>query len=318
MSIKFLSQSLNDRQRRLQLAAGLTVVAALGVLAYLSQRESDAPTNKQSHTTPLSSSEALALIAPTTGSAAEGKKVNLALPSVETVAASPALTKELAKTINNCRSTRIEDSIAGRPPGKDPFNGLGTNTNCTELFDRYGDRLDEALYNLRSSPDPVLRGYYYDANYDVISDRALSLQAVLPQGSPSRRAYEQLADAHFEDVARDLDYCSPDSVARMHLSQKLTSPQFANPAISYFTSLVLVAHDPADVKLRAYSNTVKQDSGLDPQMLAQIEASVIRGTDEGCGIGALGKELAFWKGFGGAKVTEDPPDELDTKVPESR
>lgn len=306
----FLSNSLAKHQRKLQVATVLVVVSAFCVLAYLTSRDTKSTKAAQNSNAPLSSAEMVAALGH--GPGTTPKKINPALPSVETVATTPALAKELAQAVQNCRHSRIADSITGRPAGQDPFNGMGTTTTCQELFDRYGDRMDEALYHLKSSPDPVMRGYYYDANYDVLTDKALPLQGVLAQDSPARQAYERLTDAHFEDVARDIDHCSPDSVARMHLSQKLTSAKYANPAVSYFTSRVLMAHDPSDVKLRAYSDRVREDNNIDRQLAIQIEASVLRGTEAGCGVGALGKELAIWKGYGGGKTTEDPPDELDT------
>lgn len=311
-----LIKKLAPHQRKLQAATVLAILSALCALGYLTSRSEPSGKASPDPNAQLSPNEIVNLVGP--GSGAETKKINPLLPSLETVATTPALAKELAQTVQNCRLSRIEDSIAGRPAGQDSFNGMRTTTTCQELFDRYGDRLDEALYSLKSSPDPVLRGYYYDANYDVLSNSAMPLQAVLEQNSPARQAYEKLTDAHFEDVARDLDHCSADSVARMHLSQKLTSPKYANPVVSYFTSRVLVAHDPADVKLRAYSDRVREDNGIDRQLAAQIEASVRRGTDAGCGIGNLGKELAVWKGYGGGKTTEDPPDELDSNVPAPR
>jgi hypothetical protein len=295
-------------QRKLQLVAASAVVIALCVLGYLGAQEVRSGRvvgERASHPTARGVVDS---IAPPPVS--ESGHINEALPTVEKIAASPVLAEKLAHTIQNCRHWRVEDSISGRPAGQDPFLTLGTTTTCKELFDRYGDRLDEALYHLKHSPDPVLRGYYYDANYDVLSGKALAFQATLPHNSPARQAFEKLADSHFQDVVRDLDHCSPDSVARMHLSQKLTSPQFANPAVSYFSSRVLMAHDPSDVNLRAYSDRVREDAGLDRQLAARIEASVQRGTAGGCGIGALGGELISWKTTSGFKLAEDPPDEL--------
>ena len=308
--VKLTRQAL-QRQPTLKISAVLLVAAALIFLGYLSSQDVPIGSAAGGEASPLKPDEIVKLLAQ--GNDSEKRKINASLPTVETVAASPQLATKLAQTIQNCRHWRIQDHLSGLQPGQQPFVAMGMATTCKELFDRYGDRLDQALHHLKSSTDPVLRGYYYDANYDILSGRALAFQGTLPSDSPVRQAFEKLADAHFVDVARDIDHCSADSVARMHLSQKLTSPQFANSAVSYFASRVLMAHDPADVNLRAYSDRVREDAAIDRQLAAQIEASVLRATAKGCGIGHLGTELAFWKGYGGGKVTQLWGDDLDTR-----
>lgn len=299
-------------QGTLKIIAGVVVVGVLAVLAYLDFLQSQPKPVQQS---PQSVSDDMKLLA--AYEPAE-RKINKALPSLDVVAKTPAMAKELAQTIGKCRHSRMADSLAGRTPGLDPFLGLGTTTNCRELFDTYGDRLDQALHHLKSSPDPVQRGYYYDANYDILGDNALAYQSAMPVGSAGRKLYEKLTDGHFEDVARDLDLCSSDAVARMHLSQKLTSPQYRNPAVGYFTSLILAAHDTSDTKLLAYSDRMANDSGLDSQTLARIKASAGKVIAKGCGIGDFSKELAVWKGYGGGTEPEVPPDQLDTTAPDPR
>ena len=307
MSGMFLSRIVKN-QGKLQTIAGVVVLSALAVVVYLSFQAAS-PEAKTRDVLPAETRESNSLPGPTSGP--EKLKVNAALPTLEAVAANPALAKELGLTITNCRAVRIADSLADRPPGLDPFIALGTETNCRELFDRYGDRLDQALYHLKSSRDPVERGQYYDANYDVLASNFMPF-TITTAGAPARKAFEKLADEHFEDIARDLDHCSADSVARMHLSQKMTSAKYMNPAVEYFTSRVLVAHNPDETKLLAYSNSVASERGLDPVLLARINASVQRATSAGCGIGTLGQELAVWKGYGGDALPEDPKDDLDT------
>ena len=211
------------------------------------------------------------------------------LPTVAAIEASVPLARELAKYIDSCRFSRIQDSVSDRPIGKDPFLTLGTTSDCASLLETYGTKLDVALSRLKTSPDPIERGYYYDANYDQIAEAAAPLRFLQSENSPTRQAYEKLTDSHFEDVMRDLDKCDEDSIIRAHLSLKLTSPKYDNPDMRFFMSYLLVAHD--------YTSTVFVDAmraaaeAVAPEKVDLIKVAVFKGT-ETCGIGPLGKQMA--------------------------
>lgn len=210
------------------------------------------------------------------------------LPTVAAIEASVPLARELAKNIDSCRFSRIEDSVSDRPIGKDPFLTLGTTSDCASLFETYGHQLDVALSRLKTSPDPIERGYYYDANYDQIAEAAAPLRFLQSENSPTRQAYEKLTDNHFEDVMRDLDKCNEDSIIRAHLSLKLTSPKYDNPDVRFFMSYLLVAHDYTSTvfvdAMRAAAEEVAQEK------VDQIKVAVFKGT-ETCGIGPLGAQM---------------------------
>lgn len=268
-----------------KLVAGFGVVAIIAALVLL--ETSVISLDPKSSAQPIATAAQSSLRA--IGSPTGYSTAYAPLPSVDAIRSSLPMTKQLAKTIDDCRFSRIEDSVSNRPIGQDPFLTLGTTSTCSNLFDAYGKVLDVALSKLKDSPDPIERGYYYDANYDQIAEAATPLRFLQEPNAPARQEYEKLTDDHFEDVIRDLDKCNEDSIIRAHLSLKLTSPKYDNPNVRFFMSYILVVHDYTSVvfvdAMRAAAEEVAAEK------VDRIKTAVFKGM-ETCGTGSLGAQMA--------------------------
>ncbi|MCU0762782.1 MAG: hypothetical protein MUF76_07350 [Hydrogenophaga sp.] len=217
---------------------------------------------------------------------------------VAEVVQSPKLATEMGVAIDRCRDLRVDFATgnADRASGSDLLVG-GKATTCDELFDAYTGKLAELLAPLRHSADPVQRGYFLDGRYNDLSfdHHLLFVAPDDPVAVAKQGDYFKKTDEHFAEVLRDADSCSLDSMVRLHLSHRLTSPRYNTPEARFFIAYILVALN--------YENAVIVDhmrrlsAGLDPARAEEIKVAVFMAMRT-CGPGHFAAALApyFSKG----------------------
>lgn len=218
--------------------------------------------------------------------------------SVAEVSQSPKLVAEMGLALDRCRDLRIEFARgkADLASGSDLLVG-GKATTCDDLFSAYAGKMAELLAPLRRSADPVQRGYFYDGRYSDLANGA-SLRFVAtedPAIAAQRAAYEKKTDEHFEEVLKDADNCSLDSMIRLFLSQKLSSARYNNQEARFFTASILAALEAEDAAIKNYLQT--QGAGLTPAKSEEIKMAVF-GAMMRCGTGNFATAIApyFSKG----------------------
>lgn len=236
----------------------------------------------------------------TAASAEPGSQPTKAPPvwAVAQVVRSPKLVAEMGVAIDRCRDLRVDFATgkADRASGSDLLVG-GKATTCDALFDAYGGRLAELLAPLRRSPDPVQRGYFLDGRYsDLTADHHLLYVVTDDPAIAARQAdYFKKTDEHFAEVLKDADSCSLDSMVRMNLSHRLTSPRYNTPEARFFIAYILVAMYYENAAI--VDNMRRLGAGLDPARAEEMKVAVFM-VMRTCGPGHFAAALApyFSKG----------------------
>lgn len=218
--------------------------------------------------------------------------------SVAEVVRSPKLVAEMGVAIDRCRDLRVDFAIgkAERASGSDLLVG-GKATTCDELFDAYNGKLTELLAPLRQSADPVLRGYFLDGRYNDLSfeHHLLFVAPDDPVAVAKQGDYFKKTDEHFAEVLRDADSCSLESMVRLNLSHRLTSPRYNTPEARFFVAYILVALHYESAAI--VDNMRRLGAGLDPTRTEEMKVAVFM-VMRTCGPGHFAAALApyFSKG----------------------
>ena len=222
-------------------------------------------------------------------------------PTVWTIAEvvrSPKLVAEMGLAIDRCRDLRVDfaTGMADRASGSDLLVG-GKATTCEALFDAYDGRLAQLLAPLRQSPDPVQRGYFFDGRYnDLTADHHLLFVATDDPAIAAQQAdYLKKTDEHFEEVLKDADNCSLDSMVRLSLSHRLASPRYNTPEAKFFIAYILVVLSYENAAI--VDNMQRLGKGLAQARLDEIKMAVF-GAMMRCGTGNFAAAIApyFSKG----------------------
>lgn len=218
--------------------------------------------------------------------------------SVAEVSQSPALVAAMGLALDQCRNLRVDFATgkADAASGSDLLVG-GRATTCDDLFSAYAGKMAELLAPLRQSADPLQRGYFYDGRYSDLANEAY-LRFVAtddPAIGAQRAAYEKKTDAHFEDVLKDADTCSLDSMIRLFLSQKLTSARYNTQESRFFTASILAALEAENAAIQ--KNLQMQGAGLPAARTEEVKKAVF-GAMTRCGTGNFATAIApyFSKG----------------------
>lgn len=218
--------------------------------------------------------------------------------SVAEVVRSPKLVAEMGVAIDRCRDLRVDFATgkADRGSGSDLLVG-GKSTSCDELFDTYVGQLAELLAPLRHSADPVQRGYFLDGRYnDLTFEHGLLFVAPDdPVAVAKQGDYFKKTDEHFAEVLKDADSCSLDSMVRLHLSHRLTSPRYNTPEARFFIAYILVALSYENAAI--VDNMRRLGAGLDAARAEEMKVAVFM-VMRTCGPGHFAAALApyFSKG----------------------
>ena len=230
---------------------GAAIAALLtGALLYFAHREAGL-------LTPSASSAPAPAESPAATNAAAAPRFAGSLPSrrvwsIEEVQRSRPLALEFATAIEQCRKLRLDLASGAAQPGSTELSVGGRTTSCDEIFNAYAGELGKLLALLRKSSDPVERGYYFDGQYNDLSDNyELSL---LNDPAVADQKAEHLAktDALFLEVLQDAKSCDVETLVRLFLNQKLTSPRFDTAEVRFFVAYALVVHDYMDKGLVSY------------------------------------------------------------------
>ena len=162
------------------------------------------------------------------------------------------LVVEFGTAIEQCRRLRLDLASGAAQGGSTDLSIGGRSTSCDEVFNAYAGEMGHLLAPLRKSTDPVERGYYFDGQYnDLADDYELSL---LNDPAIADRKSEHLTktDELFLEVLQDAKSCDVETLVRLFLNQKLTSPRFDTAEVRFFVAYALVVHDYMDKGLVSY------------------------------------------------------------------